>query len=350
MTAPPAAPDLIRRHHRAITLVGVTLLLAGAWMLTAAYNVPWEERHVSTMTIWSEHDAFSYRVPVTRNSTHWPIGTELPMGEPAYFRTISDRILVDYSWIADTPADARGVAAGRLDVQVRAQSADGRPYWSLEHTLAEATAQDVQQGIALSGIVDLDELMNEVSVVSRELPPGDAVVNWSVRAVVTYSIEMGERHEQGQTERILSMSASDPRFVLPRPEELRWDNAHTEESTSVTAHLAGMPGALRSLRGMGLAALGIAAVGLGAWAARTVAQSGFETEYRRFRDWVSAAGSVPEGATTAGTLVEVTSLEDLVHVAADARTRVVLDSSSRIFYALLPGVTYRYARHATPPR
>lgn len=349
MSASDVVPESIRERRLLLIVGGIVLMIAGSWLAGGAFHEAIETRSVENVAPWTERAAFTYAVPVTRNSTHWPIGTRLPMGEPAYFRTVSDSIDVEFTWDAFGAEMGHGVAAGSLTVQARAQTADGRPYWSVEHALAEVVAQDVQSGLRLSARVDLDALVSEVAALSEELPPGEGTINWSVRANVVYAIDVAGRRDQAQVEFSLPILASDPRFILPPADALRWDSTHAQERISVSSEPAGMANVLRSGKVLGLLGTGAVIFILGALLAPATHGSSFEREFKKYREWVSVAGAVPSSARGSGSIVDVGSLEDLVHVAADARTRVLLDESARIFYALLPGVTYRYARHGTTP-
>lgn len=339
----PALAELLLRHRVPLAVAGAIALATGAWMAAAAYAAPRTHESIEERVLWTESAAFTYRVPVTRNSTHWPLGTELPMGQPAYFRTVSDSILVSYAWDAHGPERMRGVAAASLVVEVRAQTSDGRPYWSIERPLAEASAPSAAQGIRMEGRLDLDVLVEEASRVSRELPLGEGVIQWTVRATVVHALDLEGAAVQGRTVHELPIEAVDPRFVLPAPEDLGFERAHTEERVTTATAQAGADGVLRSPGPLALAATGGALLAA-ATAGGSLATGPFERERRKYRDWVSVAEHVPDlGAA----VVDVGSLEDLVQVASDARTRVLLDAPSRVYYALLPGVTYRYARHAS---
>lgn len=342
-----AVADALGRHHRAFTLVGVVLLVLAAWMAAIAYAAPTETTRIDRDIAWTERAAFTYSVPVTRNSTLWPIGTRLPMGEPAYFRTVSDSIDVDYEWMPESgDPQAQGVAGGRLSVHVVATAYDGRPYWSIDRTLDEATTANATQGLRLSGRVALDELHNDLLVLNSEMPVAEGTINWSVRASVVYAFDAGGRRDQGETERILPITASDPRYVLPEADELRWTEEHSQDRVTTQTKAAGVPGILGAWRPLALGGLGLALLVAGTWFARAPDGEPFDRELRRFREWVSTAGRIPDHSADAAATIDVRSLEDLIHVAADARTRVVLDERSRVFYAFLPGATYRYARHA----
>lgn len=343
----PTAVDILTRHKAALAVAGIVLLLVGAWTGATAYASPITTRSTVETGSWSESASFSYAVPVTRNSTHWPVGTVLPMGQPAYFRTVSDSILVQHTWTPRVPEGARGIAASTMVVRVVGEDKAGRPFWTIEHPLAEASTQDIAGGLFLSGVVDLDALVDETSRIGLELPVGDGVLNWSVRTHVVYAIAVDGHDETGESDHILPIIASDPRFMLPAPDALMRETPHVRTQAIETTSIAGAPGVLRSLGTLGALALGaLLVVAAGVASVRATRNEGFDREYRRYREWVSVAGGIPDAARDPATMVDVGSLEDLVHVASDARTRVLLDAQTREFFALLPGVTYRYARHA----
>lgn len=342
--------DVLRASRAALAAAGLALLLGAAWTGASAYTEPRAERSIERELLWTEEASYVYGVPVTRNSTHIPIGTLLPMGQPAYFRTISDALLLEHRWFA-APGVAgiapAGVAAARMSVHVDAVTPDGRPYWSIEHKLAEGTTRDLAAGIALSARLDLDALVAEYAEVDKQLPVSDGHVNWTIRTVVTYAFDLRGRHVEGTVEHVLPFQVQDPRILAPGPEDLAWRTPHTEEQVHVSSAPRGMPGVLSSPRVLGLAGLGLALLLLpSTLAPRGDAADAYERERRRYRDWVSTAGGIP---ATTGPVVDVHTLEDLVHVASDARTRVLLDPATRVFYALLPSATYRYARHETRP-
>jgi len=359
MSLAPLA-DVARRHRPQIAAAGALALVVAIALAASAYTDVREERRAQDVAPWSESARYEYAVPVTRNSTHLPIGTVLPMGEPAYFRTVSDEIRLDFAWDAAAPEAARGVAAARMVAQVRAQTTDGRPYWSIEHTLAEATAATLADGLTLQASLDLDALVEELQRVSRELP-ADGIVNWSVRTTVVYAVDIAGRHEQGESLYVLDIDADDPRFVLPTADALAWERPHTERHVVATATQAGWGGVLGSLHVLAPGALALVLLALAALVGAP--GDAFAREHRRYRDWVSvAAVSDPVAGVSSGPrlpgivprndagapVVDVATLEDLVHIASDARSRVLLDEGTRVFYALLPHATYRYAAHATP--
>lgn len=342
-----AAAEALQRHHRTLTVVGVALLVLSAWLSSTAYSAPVETTSLERDTAWTEVSSFSYRVPITRNSTHYAPGTELPMGEPAYFRTVSDAILVDYTWHPETDdAAARGVAGGTLTVHVVAVSDDGRPYWSIDETLDESTVANATDGLTLSGRVDLDELVTRMGMLAAEMPFGEGRINWSVEASVVYALEAGGRRDQGESVHLLPIDASDPRFRLPPGDKLAWREEHSQETVRHDVRPAGIPGVLAAWKRLLPGGIGLALLVAGVALARPTEAEAFDQELRRFREWVSTAGRIPDHSADPGSTIDVRSLEDLIHVAADARTRVVLDERSRVFYAFLPGATYRYARHA----
>jgi hypothetical protein len=105
-----------------------------------------------------------------------------------------------------------------------------------------------------------------------------------------------------------------------------------------------------------LAALALGALGLGSAAASETSlrrhgarELAFQQEHARYREWVSAVAGKLDARRFPSNVVDLPTLGDLVEAAADARTRVLLDDAHRVYYAVLPNATYRYARHARRP-
>lgn len=335
------ARSFVRRHRAPLAVAAVALATLGGWLLLGAYMDPVETRSAREVAPWSERASFTYAVPVTRNSTHWPVGTILPMGEPAYFRTISDAILVDFDW--DAEGEASGVAAADLVVEVRATARDGRTLWVVERPLDSSAVERVAEGITLSGRMDLDALVEEVKRIGLELPMTDGRINWTVRATVLYALDVTGLHQSGESVYLLPVDVADPRFVLPTADALRWEDRHAERVESVRSHPAGWSGVAGALRAQALVVAGAALGGLLSWAGpRRTEDEDLPPEHARYRDWVTVARRVPDPERH-GMIVDVSTLQDLVHVANDARTRVVMDAGTRTYYAFLPGATYRFA-------
>src|SRR5439155_8142071 len=94
------AADLARRHRTGALVAAFTLLALGGASLLSSWQAVERATTESTHERWAEEARYTYAVPVVRNSTHWPIGTELPMGLPAYYRTISDSFRLGFAWRA----------------------------------------------------------------------------------------------------------------------------------------------------------------------------------------------------------------------------------------------------------
>lgn len=351
MPAPRPAEQL-RAHAAAVALVGALLLVAG---LASG----WSEAHATTTqqqtverTRWNERAAFDYAVPVTRNSTQWPNGTILPMGMPAYYRTISPTFLVNFSWMPANATVERGLADATLALRVRAESPQGRAYWSFEEPL-DARLFAAREPVRLAGLVDLDAMVAQIDRASREMPLGDGHLNLSVVARVAYALDAGGQADAATSEYALPLGFGDPRFTLPDPADARWDKPHATASVQSLVAQQGLEGALASPRVVGLALAGAALLGVALWARRTDPTRGldpdeaaFRLELERHREFVTMARGAVDPARFPTPIVDTATLDDLVDAAADARARVLLDAASRVYYVVLPTLTYRYAGRA----
>lgn len=339
-----------RAHKIMVGLTALVMLVAGGVSLTAAYKVPTRQQHASEQERWAESAAYSYTVPVTRNSTHWPIGTVLPMGMPAYFRTISQGVPFEFTWNA---TGARGNASGLTTLWIRGQAHDGRLYWAIQHDLAMGETRDAAAGLQMRGAVDLDLIVAEISQAFREMPMGDGTLNVTLETNVSYAVEATGGLDADRETFVFPLNVQDPRILLPMPSELQWHTPHVATTTWLTEAPAGWDGALTDLTGLSLLVAGASALGLLAYAALldplarlTPRDAAYVREHQRHRAWVTTSTGELDVGGFPGSVVEVASLEALVEAASDARCRVLHDPMLRVYYAVLPNATYRYARHA----
>lgn len=343
--------DRIRDRPELAALACLALLVAGLVLSASAYAAVETEKTFVRHPRWGEASSYEYAVPVTRNATLWPIGATLPMGEPAYYRTVTDHIDVNFTWTA-TPT-MEGHAHAEMVLRIRAQAPDGRSYWEVQHKLADAATDEPGAGLSLSGRLLLDDIVAQVERLDEELPRSDGTLNWTVETTVVYALHHGARTESGESVHALPIRVSDPRFHFPLPQELVWDRTHEDVESVVTERQAGLAGVFGSLRALGLMATGAVGLGVVVFARRSDPGRGhdgpdraFLREHERFRDWVTRSAAPIDPRSLPPTVVDVPSLEDLVRLAAEARTRVLLDPVSRIYYGVLPGLVYRYGRHS----
>lgn len=343
----------LRENAPAALALAIAVALAGAALLVTEARRPVTHRETVEESRWSEEAAFSYVVPITRNASAWPGEETLPAGEPVYYRTITDQIPLEFRWRADDAELVRGAAEGSMVARVVALAPDGREFWRIERTLAQARTETPHEDLVLAGALPLDALVAESTRISQQLPPGEARIRWSVEAVVAYAHERADGPAAGKSNFTLPIEAADPRFDLPGPEALEWSRPHATYTTRATERPAGWGAALADVRAIALLGGGLALVAATLWAARerlghAPAEAAWREEHEEHRDWITPASHPVDPTGFPRPCVDVASLQDLVEAAADARTRVLFDPGRRLYYAVTPQVTYRYARHAAP--
>jgi hypothetical protein len=343
------AADLVRRHRVAAFVLALALLAGGALSLASSYRAVGIALHETTRDRWSEEASYAYVVPVVRNSTHWPVGTQLPMGLPAYYRTVSDSFALSFAWRA---ANASGTASADMALRIVAQTTDGRVYWDIVHPLAQGDA-GADGALRLDAVLDMDALVAEADRIGKELPIGEGKVVWSVETTVAYAMTADGARDDATSSFVFPITVQDPRFILPAPEAATWEQPHSETRTWTSEHVAGAGGALSDLKGLALLAGGAALLALVAWLAlgdplRTLAarDAAYVREHLRHSEWVTSVPGPIDVSSFPAAVVDVADLETLIETAADARSRVLHDHAQRIYYTVLPNATYRYARHA----
>lgn len=339
----------LRENAPAAAALGLALLLAGATLASVEARQTTTFRESVEESRWSEEARYAYVVPITRNATIWPENATLPMGEPVYYRTMSDHVPVAFSWNA--PAVGEGRADARMVARVVAAYPDGRESWRIEHVLAEAATPDAARGFAIEGVLDLDLLVGQTKHTMDELPPGEARLSWLVETTVAYAVEGPAGPVAGKSVFVMPIQMQDPRFHLPGPDDLVFSRPHASVATRSTEIPVGWGEALASSRVAGLVVAGAALLGATVWAWRREARVAPEDlawreEHEMHAEWITSCAGAIDPSSFPAPLVEVEDLGALVDAAADGRTRILFDSPRRVYYAVTAHVTYLYARHA----
>lgn len=340
----------LRSHPFAAAAIGTCLLVTGVLLSYEAYARPETEREVLVEPVWTERASYEYSVPVTRNATVWPIGTDLGMGRAAYYRSVSQYVHVNFSWVADDVEPGSGLAQANLTLHIRGQDRQGKVLWETTRPLTEDLVTDPPLGLRLSASVDLDEMLEDITILTRDLPLGDGAVNATIAANVSYTLRTARGDETGAHAFALPVTFQDPRFYLPAAQAVTWRDEHETQRVVESVAPAGAAGFARALPAQALILLGVATLAGGVVAWRTDPGRGlaprdaaWAREHARYKEWVTTGAAPLEGAAS---WIDLPSLEELVRVAADGRTRVILDARTRTYYVAHPPLMYRYARHA----
>lgn len=340
----------LRSHPFAAAAVGTCLVVTGVLLAYEAYARLETERAVLVEPAWTERASYEYSVPVTRNATVWPIGTDLGMGRAAYYRSVSQYLHVNFSWAAEDVEPLAGIAQASLTLHIRGQDREGKLLWETTRPLTQDLVTDPLLGVRLSASVDLDKVLDEIATLTRDLPLGDGAVNATISANVSFTLRTSRGEETGSHAFALPVTFQDPRFYLPAAKAVTWRDEHETQRVVESVAPAGAAGFARALPAQGLILLGTATLVGSVVARRTDPGRGLASreaawarEHARYEEWVTTGTAPLEGAAS---WVDLSSLEELVRVAADGRTRVILDAKTRIYYVAHPPLMYRYARHA----
>lgn len=357
-TSPPWAHPLVRRHRVPLTVLAVAMLvLGGAWAHAATSQV---ERQATTHLEdrWVERAAFTYEVPLERDSVLGRAGARLPMGEPGYFSTVAPNVDLTFTWALQSPAASELVAHGEIAIDVKSHSPSGRPYWTERIVLAEGQAAGpAGTPLVLRAVLPVEELQQRVNDLAGTVGSKAGTVQWNVVGLVRFSAQTPFGRVTGPSEFVLPLTLDLPLYILPDATGGTFVREHGRPVVTIAEHRAGWT----ALASVPLAVLAMAggAIAL-ALCVRSrrgdpLLGSGREGELARelapHEDWVTTVASAPEPPPQAS-VIEVESLGDLVAIAAEARTRVLRDGSRDVFWVLAGAGLYRYGRHARvgPPR
>ncbi|HVL46930.1 MAG TPA: DUF5305 family protein [Candidatus Thermoplasmatota archaeon] len=344
---------LLRDHGPAASAVAAAMLVVGVLLAQQSFQAETSTRVVEERELWTERASFVYTVPVTRNDTLWPNGTVLPMGEPAYYRTVSSHVPVTFRWEAAAPSGVDGLAHASLALRFRADAKDGRAYWDVVHPLDDAVSAGAR--VDLAGVVDLDFLVSELRSLAVTMPPGEGKINVSIEATVAYAVATDAAHRSGKAVYRMPVTVQDPRIVLPNAAQATWSKSHVEATSFRLAKPAGWAGVFGNLPALALAVLGVAGLVASVVAnesdparGRTPREAAFLRACEEHADWITTSLAAIDPIRFGTPIVDVPEVEDVVRAAADGRTRVLADARTLVFYAALPNLTLRCSRFAEP--
>jgi hypothetical protein len=349
MRANPLAglDDALRPYWRVLAAVGVlAMLLGGLWASEAAGRVERSVEQFGARDAWSERGAFSYQVPVVRDSPMFANGTVLGEGEPGYFASVSPFVNLAFDWGVSQPAQAVQAMAS-MELAVRSDAPSGRPYWTLHFPLANASGSLAPgQALHVAGVLDIPQAQQRVQDAMAALGTHDDKLAWTIVSEVQFTAAGVANASTFE----LPIDLQGALYHLPPADALAMPRDHGRPVEVVHEQKLGLAGLWGAPLPLGL--LGGGAVGLVLAARARRADARYEAlpdgayvrELEAHRDWVTPVRGPllpPAGAR----VIEVEALGDLVDVAAEARTRVLLDEARREFVVLSPSAFFRYARH-----
>lgn len=332
--------DTIDTQYVFIIGLLVLLMTAGLWVSYTTHVSPETQTETEVVSQWSRTATFDHGATVTGENPVYDTGQRL-QNQRAYFPLISPVLSGEYQFRYAASGN------GNIDVDVRLQStvqgrSDGTVFWQRTRDVGSVTAADVEPGGTATTEFEFD--MNQTRVQLERVEetfgetPGDPVVIVQAQTRMTGQVN-GQPVNREFTDELRLVPDGDA-FVVNDPGEVTNTSRQTRAITTTREYSSA-----RRLGGPVAFLLGAAGLG-GLVVARRRGQIALSPAERdqlvhlEYSEWISV-GSLPRQPEISDpTVIEVSSLVDLVNVAADAGERVVYDPTQERYAVFNGGQAY----------
>jgi len=351
-TAPQSDDGLRLRIRKAvdeqyviILAVLVILLVGGLWASYTAHISPGTETETAVDSQWSRASTFSHSAMVTGQNPVYDTGQRL-RNQRAYFPLISPLLTGEYQFQYTASGD------GSVDVDVTVLSivqsrGDGTVFWQQTSEIGGVTTADLEPGDPATTEFEfnLNQTRLQLERVEETLgeTPGDPVVVVQAQTRMTGRIN-GQAVDREFTDELRFIPDGDS-FVVNDPGEVT-NTSRQVRSVTTTRKYSPM----RTIGGPAMLVVSVGGLaGLMLMRRRNqIALSPAERDqltHIEYAEWISAGSLSEDPNDSELNAVEMSSLVDLVNVAADAGERVVYDPDQER-YAIFDGERMYFC---TPP-
>ncbi|TKX72916.1 hypothetical protein EXE46_15135 [Halorubrum sp. GN11_10-6_MGM] len=321
-----------------ILIIGLLVLLmtAGLWVSYTTHVSPETQTETEVVSQWSRTATFDHGATVTGENPVYDTGQRL-QNQRAYFPLISPVLSGEYQ------LQYAASGNGNIDIDVRLQStvqgrSDGTVFWQRTRDVGSVTTADVEPGGTATTDFEFD--MNQTRVQLERVEetfgetPGDPVVIVRAQTRLTGRVN-GQPINREFTDELRLIPDGDA-FVVNDPGEVTNTSRQTRTSTTTREYSSA-----RRFGGPAVLLFSIAGLG-GLVVARRrgrIALSPAERDqlvHSEYSEWISVGSLSTQPDLADSNVIEMSSLVDLINVAADAGERVVYDPD-RERYAVFNG-------------
>jgi hypothetical protein len=303
-----------------------------------------EERVVAT---WSDHAEFSHTSVAQRDTSAFPVDTEL-RNQPVYYTTVSPDVAVEY--VAGYDASESGQLDIKTTFEILWQSTDNNEnvLWQVTEPLSTSEWSDVEPGERqqIGTTFNATEMNNRIGKIETELGSSRGSTETILRVQTTRSGTVnGESVRQTRTH-TLPFDYQGTTYGFLEPSVETYSQQQTELETVPVTYgpvQSIVPIVLTMFSLIGLVALGVARFRqILELSAAEEAELEHTLVREEFDEWITP-GTYPESLSEEPR-VEISSLEGIVNVAIDSGRRVIEDGA---WYVLrTPELTYVYVNEA----
>ncbi len=315
------------------------LVLSGFWLYQEYSGAAYEEKNITSCT---QRANYTYSVPVTEPNPLYPEGTQLGMGQPAYFFSVSPTEDVSFIY--------RLEAADSADLSVEAKTvvvASGKEgygeeqkiFWQKAFSVGDSKTAQLKSGDVLTSKFTLD--VPQIQAKAKEVQDQ---LNYSseptieIVTSVNYKGKINGEEVEGTKNFAIPVNISSTYYQMP--EELGFI-----EDTYKNVRVQKIPSISTVKLPLFLFLLSIVLIGslipvkkMSKVDPEYIEKLENEGKKSSFKEFISE-GKLPENSHSL-LQVEISSLQDLVDAAADMNERVIHDMGAATYFIIHNGALY----------
>ena len=343
--------NIALQNYRQVFAVFSLMLIASLIFTYSAYTEPVYRTDQVISSSYTHSGNYKFTALVTEKNPLYPVGSNLEMGKPAYFFSVSPKMDVSFTY------DFKPTDSADVDVELKTMvvataggsTDDGtKTFWQKKFPIKDSGSQKIADGESLTHrfIIDVPDVQSMVKSVQDQIKYSQDT-EIELVTYVTYQGTVNGKTVTGTEQFPIPLTITSSYYQMPEKldDEKIIDTYETRKTPIDPPFLSKALPLLSLLFSIVLMAL----LGICQKGCTIVDQSlidelerknKIENEYAQFNEWIS--NGVFPNDTTLLTKIEIKSLQDIVDAAVDMNERVIHDTASGIFFVIHGSLLYYF--------
>jgi hypothetical protein len=315
------------------------VILSGFWMFQEYSRVVYEEKNI---TAYTQRANYTYSAPVTEPNPLYPEGTQLGMGKPAYFFSVSPTADISFVYSLE--------AAESADISVEANTVilasckggygeEQKIFWQKGFPLGDSKTAQLKSGEVLTSnfTLDVPQIQSKAKEIQDQLNySSDPTIE--IVTSINYEGKINGKEITGTESFAIPVNISSTYYQMP--EEFgfvknTYNNIWVQKPPSLST--VKLPLLLFLLSVVLLGAM-IPVRKMSRVDPEYIERLEKEEKNSSFKEFISE-GKLPENRKSL-LQVEISSLQDLIDAAADMNERVIHDAGTGTYFTIHSGALY----------
>lgn len=324
------------------TIVTIIMLATGVIGCLMAYNSMTGTEEI-TNAAYTQQGVYTYSATVIPGNPLYADNTVLHMGNPAYFFEVSPIADMEFQYSIDSTKNVDVTATGKTSLIVTSMDGD-KTIWQKTYPVNDMGSIKIKdnQPVNSKFAINMTNIQTQINDVQDKLKYSPTTT-YVLTTQINYAGTINDQPVADTAAFNIPINMSDTYYQMPDSIETSstskttYDNITVATRKAPTVKTTGLPIIFIVLEVIALNYIVTrrrSVTDEDIAAAEKVAMRG------KFKESIST-GSLPNNINMF-TLVDITSLRELVDIAMDTNTRVIYNKEAHIYYTLTGSIMYRF--------